>query len=177
MRLSIIVAMGHNRVIGDEHGMPWHLPADLKRFRRLTMGKPLIMGRKTAQLIGKPLAGRTNIVLTRQPAVELPKGFRVVHRVEEALEVAQREAETLGVDEVMVIGGGEIYREFLPLVSRMYLTLVEGEFAGSATFPQEALEEGRWVSVAQEALPADERNAYAHEFVIYDRHESGSSNA
>src|SRR5262245_9797220 len=104
MRISIIIAMGRNLVIGTETGLPWHLPADLRRFRRLTMGKPMVMGRKTFAAIGRPLDGRESIVLTRDPAFRAD-GCHVVRTVEEALAVARSLLPRLGADEVMVIGG------------------------------------------------------------------------
>ena len=168
MRIALIVAMGRNHVIGTETGLPWHLPRDLKQFRTLTTGKPIIMGRKTHEAIGRPLPSRTNIVLTRQ-ADFVAEGVLVARTVDEALESASREAERLAADEAVVIGGGEIYRAFLPLTDRIYLTLVEGDFEGTATFPVAEFAAVRFVQSDSQHFPADARHAYAHTFVQLDR--------
>jgi dihydrofolate reductase len=160
MRITIIAAMGRNRVIGTEAGLPWRLPRELRQFRALTIGKPVVMGRTTFQHIGRPLPDRANIVLTRQQQYA-PEGVHVAHSVDEALEAARREGRRLKADEVMVIGGEEVYRAFLPLADRMYLTVVDGEFEGTAVFPLEALRGSRWVESARRDFPADERNRYA----------------
>ncbi|MBY0228713.1 MAG: dihydrofolate reductase [Gemmataceae bacterium] len=159
MRVWLIAAMGTNRVIGDGERIPWHQPRDLKRFRALTMGKPLIMGRRTAESLGKPLPGRTNIVLTRGPA--WGEGWITAATPEAALAAAPE------AEEVMVIGGGEVYRLFLPLATRAYLTIIEGEFAGSATFPYEGVE--GWTAVREERHPPDERNPWAERFIVLER--------
>jgi dihydrofolate reductase len=168
MRISIIVATGRNLVIGTEVGLPWHLPADLKRFRRLTMGKPMVMGRKTFAAIGRPLDGRASIVLTRDLAFRAD-GCQVVGNVEEALAVARSLLPRLGADEVMVIGGAEVYRQFLPLADRLYLTVVEGEFAGTAFLPADPLADGGWVVRSSEWFAADEKNPYPHRFIIAEK--------
>jgi dihydrofolate reductase len=125
--ISLIVAMGANRVIGRANKMPWHLPADLQRFRRITMGKPIIMGRKTYESIGHPLPGRQNIVVTSSLDYVAP-GCEVVHTVEEALRLARGE-------EIMVIGGGSLYRRFLPMADRLYITLIHRDYEGDTFFP------------------------------------------
>lgn len=168
MRIAIIAAMGRDHVIGTETGLPWHLPRDLKRFRTLTTGKPIIMGRKTLEAIGRPLPNRTNIVLTRQTDFTAD-GVLVARTVAESLEIARREAEQLGADEVVVIGGGEIYRAFLPMTDRLYLTIVEGEFEGTATFPMAELEAMPFARSDVQHISADARNAHAHTFVQLDR--------
>ncbi len=129
MQISIIAAMSENGIIGSNNKLPWHLPEELKYFRKVTTGKPIIMGRKTFESMGsKPLPNRTNIILTRTPHFSVT-GCMVVDSVEDALKVA------LGHEEVMIIGGGEIYKLFLPLVSRLYLTLVHQNFSGDTHFP------------------------------------------
>jgi len=168
MRIALIVAMGRNHVIGTETGLPWHLPRDLKQFRTLTTGKPILMGRKTHEAIGRPLPNRTNIVLTRQTDFAA-EGVLVARTVDESLEIACREAERLGTDEVVVIGGGEIYRAFLSLTDRLYLTLVDGDFEGTATFPVAEFATMRFVQSEPQHFPADARHAYAHTFVQLDR--------
>jgi dihydrofolate reductase len=168
MRISVIVAMGTNRVIGDERGLPWRLPADLRRFRELTWGKPIVMGRTTFELIGKPLPGRDSIVLTRDPAYRAD-GVHVAHGVEEALDIGRRLAQERGVQEVMIIGGAEVYRQLLPFADRVYLTVVEGEFSGGATFPFEQMEAVPWTLLSEQAVPADDRNEHAHRFYVLER--------
>lgn len=127
MILSIIVAMSENRVIGREGKLPWNLPEDLKRFRKLTLGHPVIMGRKTHESIGRLLPGRTNIILTQQKNYQVP-GARVVDSLEKAL--------TELSDEVFILGGGEIYKQFLPRADRIYLTLVHTHIEGDVIFPE-----------------------------------------
>ena len=132
-RISLIAAMGRNRVIGVDGGLPWHLPGDLKRFKRITMGSPIVMGRKTFESIGRALPGRENIVLSRA-GFEAPEGIRVFPSMEAVLEDFASRAEPPG--EVFVIGGGQIYRATLPLADRIHLTLVEADPEGDATFPE-----------------------------------------
>jgi dihydrofolate reductase len=160
VKLSIIVAMGRNRVIGHNNSLPWHLPADLQHFKAVTMGKPILMGRKTWESIGRPLPGRTNIVITRDPAYRA-EGCVVVHDIAAALAAAT------GHDEVMVIGGAEFYRQVLPQADTLYLTCVDGEFAGDTFFP--AINDADWCEVDSEAHPADARNPHAYRFVRMER--------
>lgn len=167
MRLSLIAAMDRNAVIGDDHGLPWRLPADLRRFRRLTMGKPIILGRKTLALIGKPLPGRDNVVLTRSRAPI--EGCHVVHDADAALALGRSLAQQRGADEIMVIGGGEVYRQFLASADRVYLTLVEGAFAGDVTFPVEQLRTLPWRLAEEQHVAADADNSHAHRFLVLDR--------
>jgi dihydrofolate reductase len=160
MKISIIVAMAANRVIGCDNRLPWHLPADLAHFKAITMGKPIVMGRKTWESIGRPLPGRTNIVITRDRGYQAP-GCVVVHSIEAALEAAR------GQDEVMIIGGAEFYRQVLPQADTLYLTCVAGEFAGDTFFP--VLADGEWREVACEAHAADEKNPHAYRFITLER--------
>jgi dihydrofolate reductase len=129
MKLSLIVAMSSNRVIGVDNRLPWHFSSDLQRFKRITMGKPLLMGRKTHESIGRPLPGRQNIVLTSDTGYEAP-GCTVVHSLDEAIAAAGN------AEELMVIGGATLYDRLLPAADRIYLTLIEREFAGDTFFPQ-----------------------------------------
>ena len=152
--------MARNRVIGRDNGLPWRLSEDLKRFKATTLGKPLLMGRKTFESIGKPLPGRRNIVLTRDRAWNA-EGVDVVRSVEEALHLAR------GVPEMAVIGGAEIYRLTLPMAQRIYLTRVEADVAGDTLFP--ALDVTAWSEVQVGTQPADERNQYPATFVVLDR--------
>jgi dihydrofolate reductase len=158
--ISLVVAMARNRVIGRDNALPWHLSEDLKRFKATTLGKPVLMGRKTFQSIGKPLPGRRNIVLTRDRAWRA-EGVEVVRSIEEALKLAQ------GAPELAVIGGAEIYRLVLPLADRIYLTRVEADVSGDTEFPELRAEE--WTEVRTGTHPADDRNQYPATFRILDR--------
>jgi dihydrofolate reductase len=170
--ISLIVAMDRNGLIGSAQGLPWRLPSDLKRFRRLTIGKPIIMGRKTLDQIGGPLRDRLNIVLTRQPEFSAP-GCRVARSMEEAIEIARDSLASINVGEIMIIGGAEVYRQALPIVERVYLTVVEDEFAGNAWFPAEGLE--RAVAIVQdEHVPNDEKNPHGQRFLVLDVCEGGT---
>jgi len=159
-RIALIAAMTENRVIGRENRLPWRLSADLRRFKSLTMGKPVIMGRKTYESIGKPLPGRSNIVVTRDRDYRA-QGCRVVHSLEQALEAAA------GHDEVMVIGGAQLYRQTLDRAERMYLTLVKTELDGDTLFPQ--IEMRHWRELERESHRADEKNEYDYDFVTLER--------
>lgn len=158
--ISIIVAASANDVIGVQGELPWRLSADLKRFKALTMGKPIVMGRLTWESIGRPLPGRQNIVITRQSEF-IAEGADVVETPADALRAAG------DVDEIMIIGGGQIYDLFLPKASRVYLTHVFAEIEGDAWFP--ALDDSVWELVASEPRSADEKNEFAFEFRTYER--------
>lgn len=160
MKISLIVAMATNRVIGLDNRLPWHLPADLQHFKAITMGKPILMGRKTWESIGRPLPGRTNIVITRDNAYQA-EGCVVVHDIPAALAAAS------GHDEVMVIGGAEFYRQVLPQADTLYLTCVDGDFEGDTFFPE--LADDDWREVACEAHAADEKNPHAYRFITLER--------
>lgn len=161
MILSLIAAVSENNVIGNKGTLPWHLPDDLRRFRRLTEGCPIIMGRKTHESIGKPLAGRTNIIITRHK--RKVEGCRVVHSLKEALKVSR----AFGAVEVFVIGGGEIYTRALPLADHFYLTRVHAEVEGDTFFPK--WNEGEWREVSQERHEADAAHPYPYTFLVYER--------
>jgi dihydrofolate reductase len=160
MKLSIIVAMDLKRVIGHANRLPWHLPADLKHFKQITMGKPILMGRKTWESIGRPLPGRINIVITRDNNYTAA-GCIVVHSVEAALHAAQ------GHDEVMVIGGEQLYRQVLPDAEMLYITRVDGVFPGDAFFPE--LDDAEWREVERSRHAPDGKNAHACEFITLQR--------
>jgi len=163
--VSIVIAVTENRVIGAGGDMPWRLPSDLKRFRALTMGKPIVMGRKTHESIGRALDGRDNIVVTRQSDYA-PEGVRVVSSVEEALELGRALARKSGADEVVVIGGGEIYNQALPATQRIYLTEIHADIAGDTSFPE--LDPRVWREVHRERVPRDERDSADTSFVIFE---------
>ena len=158
--LSLIAAMAHNSVIGLNNQLPWRLPADLKHFKAVTLGKPVIMGRKTYESIGKPLPGRINIVVTRD-ASYTAEGVVIVHSLAEAL------AKSKAAPEAMVIGGAQLYAEALPHAQRMYLTLIDAEFAGDAFFP--AYDPRDWRETAREEHAPDEINPHSYRFIILER--------
>jgi dihydrofolate reductase len=160
MKLSLIAAMADNRVIGHENRLPWHLPADLQHFKAITLGKPVLMGRKTWESIGRPLPGRTNVVITRDASYQA-EGCVVAHSLEEAVGAA---GEAL---EVMVIGGAQLYRQALPLAETLYLTLVHAEFRGDTRFPAWRPEE--WRETARIDHEADDRNPHAYSFITLER--------
>ena len=160
MIVSIIAAMDRNRLIGNNNQLPWHLPADLAHFKQVTMGKPIIMGRKTYESIGRPLPGRTNIVLTRSANFRA-EGVLTAHTLEQALDYVSVE------DEAMIIGGSTIYELALPRADRLYLTYVESTCEGDAWFPEFDIE--RWRVVASEQHRADEKNSSDYRFVCYER--------
>lgn len=160
MRLSAIVAMASNRVIGTHNQLPWRLPADLARFKRLTLGHTLVMGRKTYESIGRPLPGRTTIVVTRQWDYA-PPGVKVAHSVDEALALAQ------GDDEVFIAGGAELYAQTMDRLDRLYLTLIERELPGDTFFPEVDL--STWRLLEQEHHPASTPDALPFTFLTYER--------
>lgn len=139
--LALIAAMSRNRVIGVDNKLPWYLPEDLQFFKRMTQGKPLVMGRKTFESIGRALPGRLNIVVTRDPAFEAP-GVRVCHDLASAFDLADHQALIDGVEEIMIMGGAQIYEQALPWASRLYLTEVDIEIEGDARFPE--WDEAEW---------------------------------
>jgi len=158
-----IVAHTTNRVIGKGNEMPWHLPADLKHFKKITLGKPVIMGRKTYESIGFPLPGRLNLVITRDKNYQA-KGCEVVHSIESALMVAARESDS---DELMIIGGANLYEQTLPIVSRIYQTVIDTELAGDAFYPK--LSSSDWLSTEIGQHMADEKNQYDLFFYQLDK--------
>jgi len=157
--LTLVAAMGRNRAIGLAGRMPWHLPAELQHFKRVTMGKSIVMGRKTWQAIGRPLPGRQNIVISRNPAF-LAKVVELVGSLEEALEIAES-------DEVMIIGGGQVYELAMPQAQRMVLTLIDIEPEADTWFP--AWEEKEWTRIREEHFPAGQDNELAYRIVELKR--------
>ncbi len=166
MKLCLVVAVADNGVIGRNNQLPWYLPADLKHFKRTTLGKPVIMGRKTWESIGRPLPGRTNIVITRQAGYQAD-GARVVDTLDAAVELAESVALIDGVDEVMVIGGADIYRLALSRADRLYLTEVHADVEGDAFFPD--WERSAWREVARALQPARDAGEPSCSFVTYER--------
>lgn len=166
MKLALIWAMARNRTIGRNNALPWYLPEDLKYFKRVTLGKPIIMGRKTWESIGRPLPGRTNIVITRDAAFQAD-GVRVVHSLEQALALAEKICLLDGGDEAIVMGGAEIYALALPHADRLYLTQVHADVEGDAHFPP--LDLTQWHELGREDFAAQGPNPYDYSFLILER--------
>ncbi len=162
MKISMIAAMAHDRVIGKDNQMPWHLPADLAHFKRVTLGKPVLMGRKTFESIGRPLPGRRNLVISRNPGYQA-EGIEVVGSVEAARALLASSA----VEELMVIGGGHLYAEMLPSADCLYLTRIDLAVEGDTRFP--AFDDGQWQRVDCESHSADEKNPHPYSFETWQR--------
>ncbi|MGF1753677.1 type 3 dihydrofolate reductase [Vibrio makurazakiensis] len=159
MIISMVAAMANNRIIGKDNQMPWHLPADFAWFKKVTMGKPVVMGRKTYDSIGRPLPGRLNIVISRDSNLVID-GVTTVTSIDQALEVVA------DVEEVMIIGGGSIYQSCLPKADKLYLTFIDFEVDGDTQFPDWGKD---WTQVISESYGADEKNKHDMEFVVLDR--------
>ena len=165
--VSIIVAIGRNGVIGAGGGLPWRLSSDLKRFKRDTMGKPVIMGRKTWETIGKPLPGRQNIVVSRDPGYRA-EGADVVRSIGDGLKLAAVRLRCLsGPQEICVIGGGQVYRDALASADRLVVTHVDAEPEGDTFFPD--IDPEAWTPVHREHFPAGEKDSAPTEYVVYER--------
>src|SRR5512140_1136390 len=159
-RLAIIVAMAKNRTIGVNNTLPWRCPEDLKHFKALTMGHHMIMGRKTFDSVGKPLPGRTNVVVTRDAGFH-PGGVVVARSIEEAIAACKGDSETF------IAGGAEIYRQTIERADRIYLTIVHGDFPGDTKFPE--FNPATWTLTSVEQHPADDTNVAPCTFLVYDR--------
>jgi dihydrofolate reductase len=157
--IKIIVAISKNRVIGDSNKLIWHLPADLKRFKEVTGGHPIVMGRKTYESIGRPLPNRRNIIITKDEEFEV-EGCEVVNSIEEAL--------LLTNSDCFIIGGGEIYKQSLHLAEKIYMTQVDEEFDGDTTFPELP---ASWYVSNKEDFESDEKNPYNYSFIFYEKFE------
>ncbi|MDX7758431.1 type 3 dihydrofolate reductase [Aeromonas hydrophila] len=162
MMISMIAAMAHDRVIGLDNQMPWHLPADLAHFKRVTLGKPVLMGRKTFESIGRPLPGRRNLVISRNPDYRAD-GVEVIDSVEAALALLADS----DVAELMVIGGGHLYGQLLPRADRLYLTRIDLAVEGDTRFP--AFDEGDWSCIEREPHQSDEKNPHPYCFETWQR--------
>jgi len=160
MIISLIVAMDENKVIGYQNKLPWNLPSELKYFREATKRKPVIMGRKTHDSIGRPMPERLNIIITRDKNYKAD-GCVVVNSKEDAIKAAK------GNDEIMVIGGAEIYRLFLPMADRLYVTKVHGSFKGDTYFPE--FDEGEWAKVKEKFVEKDDENKYSCTIMVLER--------
>ncbi len=169
--LSMIVATADNNIIGKDNDMPWHLPADLAYFKKVTLGKPIIMGRKTYESIGRPLPGRRNIVISRDesyvPQGKGAEGVDTVTSVEQALALVDGSDGTEGVEEIMVIGGGAIYAHCLPKADRLYVTHIKAMIEGDTQFPN--YDDGTWQKISSEVRASDEKNIHQLDFCVYDR--------
>lgn len=161
MMISFIVAMDKNRVIGKNNQLPWHLPADLQFFKRVTMGHPIVMGRKTHESIGRPLPGRKNIIVTRNKEYH-SQGCLVIHTIEELLDYAQKQNE-----EIFLIGGSELFKATFPYADRLYITKIEHEFEGDTFFPE--FEQSNWNILSLEKGTQDEKNPYEFSFMTLER--------
>ncbi|MFD3450075.1 dihydrofolate reductase [Microbacteriaceae bacterium 4G12] len=159
--ISLMVAMDQNRVIGRNNDLPWRLPADLAYFKRVTMGHPIVMGRKTFESIGRPLPGRENIVVTRNKEYEAA-GCKVIHSLKDLLERPKQREE-----ELFIIGGAEIFKEALPVADRLYITHIDEVFEGDTYFPEIANEQ--WHIVSKEKGIKDESNPYNYYFTVYEK--------
>jgi dihydrofolate reductase len=159
MTCELVVAIGPGGVIGKDGEIPWHLPSDLKRFKAITWGHPIVMGRRTHESIGRPLPGRLNVVLSGTPGFR-PQGCVVARSPAEAIAIGRAS----GADRLMIVGGERLYREFLPRCSVMHLTEVEGRFDGDARFPIEEFREADWTVEHLEDLARDDRNPHPHRY-------------
>ena len=160
MITTIVAAMAHDNVIGRNNRLPWNLPADLARFKKITMGKPLLMGRNTYESIGKPLPGRLNMVLSRNPAARIA-GCEIVSDVDTAYAAVE------GVDEIIIMGGAELYAQMLPVADKLELTLVNARIKGDAWFPK--IDYANWQETLREPHLSDDNNQYDYTFVTYAR--------
>lgn len=159
--ISFIVATSENGVIGKDNQIPWHLPDDLKRFKKITMGHPIVMGRKTFESIGRPLPGRENIVLTRNKNIELD-GCTVFHSEEELIDYCTSQKE-----EVFIIGGAYLFKMFIPYVDRLYLTKIYEQFEGDVFLPE--MDFSQFEITSKEQGLKDEKNPYTYEYIVYDK--------
>ncbi|MBO0999861.1 dihydrofolate reductase [Bacillus sp. SD075] len=159
--ISLIVAMDSNRVIGKNNGLPWHLPADLQYFKQVTMGHPIVMGRKTFESIGRVLPGRENVIVTRNQDFKV-EGCIVLHEIAQIKTFADNHEE-----EVFVIGGAEIFRGILPFTDRLYITEIHETFEGDTFFP--VIDENEWDKISSNPGSINEKNQYAHDFIILQK--------
>lgn len=166
MIISIIAAMGRNRVIGNKNSLPWQLPADLEYFKKQTLNKPIVMGAKTFESIGRALPGRFHIVLAQSPDYSAP-GCKIATSIPQAIKWAKQSEFGQESNELMVCGGQSVYEQFLPLADRMYLTFIKGDFAGDTFFPE--FNPNDWQEIQRTSRPADEQNPYDLNFVVFTR--------
>jgi dihydrofolate reductase len=159
--ISLLVAMDENRVIGKDNKLPWYLPADLQYFKRITMGHPIVMGRKTYDSIGRILPGRENVIVTRSKDYQ-QNGAVILHSIEDIIRYANAHD-----DEVFVIGGAEIFKEILPAADKLYITNIHHAFEGDVFFPE--INETEWTILSKTEGKVDEKNLYPHDFIVYGK--------
>ncbi|RFU69705.1 dihydrofolate reductase [Peribacillus saganii] len=159
--ISLLLAMDKNRLIGRDNQLPWHLPADLKYFKEVTMGHPIVMGRKTFESIGRVLPGRENVIVTRDQSFQAD-GCIVLNSIKAIKEYADNQDR-----EVFVIGGAEIFKEIIPFTDRLYITEIHEEFEGDTFFP--AVDENEWTLISSKEGMVDEKNIYEHDFLVYEK--------
>ena len=164
MKVALIVAVSQNNVIGRDNQLPWHLPEDLQYFKSITMGKPILMGRKTYDSIGRPLPGRANIVITRDPNWTA-EGVIVVNSLEDAMAEGAEASNAVESDEIMVIGGAQIYRDCLPMADKLYLTKVDADIQGDAFFPD--IDSNQWQKTSEKTPAVVDKHPYR--FLILER--------
>jgi dihydrofolate reductase len=163
MKIILIVAKAKNQVIGKDNQLIWKLSADLKRFKNLTTGHHILMGRKTYDSLGKPLPNRTHLIITRNPDFQVPEGHHAFSSLEDAVIFCNK----IGVEKLFVIGGGQIYREALPICDKLEITEVNAEPEGDTFFPE--INPNQWKEVEREEFSADEKNEYPYAFVTYEK--------
>ncbi|HLB41950.1 MAG TPA: dihydrofolate reductase [Gammaproteobacteria bacterium] len=162
--ISAIVAMTESRVIGKNNQLPWHLPADLKHFKAITTGHAILMGRKTFASIGKPLPHRTNLIMTRDPLFQATGGL-VMYNIQAAIHWATNN----NIEKIFIIGGAEMYQQWLPYIQRIYMTIVHAQFEGDTYFPE--LQDNEWKEIKRETHPADTANPYAYSLLVLDKNQ------
>ena len=162
----MIVGVAENGVIGSAQTIPWHIPSDMQFFKRTTMGKPVVMGRKQYETVGRPLPGRTNIVVTRQPGYQ-PDGVLVFHSIEAALAKAEEIAEADGVDEIIIIGGGELYAQLMPQADRLYVSHIDLAPEGDVRFP--VIDQAIWAIVDLPEVEPSPKDDAAYRVKVYER--------
>ena len=165
-RIAMIVGVAENGVIGSAQTIPWRIPSDMQFFKRTTMGKPVVMGRKQYETVGRPLPGRTNIVVTRQPGYQ-PDGVLVFHSIEAALAKAEEIAEADGVDEIMIIGGGELYAQLMPQADRLYVSHIDLAPEGDVRFP--VIDQAIWAIVDLPEVEPSPKDDAAYRVKVYER--------
>lgn len=170
-KIALVVAVAENGVIGADGDMPWKLSTDLKRFKAITMGKPMVMGRKTFDSIGKPLPGRTTIVVTRDKEWQFP-GVVAVNSVENAVNVANEIAVSHGQEEICVVGGGEIYRQTMPIADALHYTIVHAEPQGDTVFPD--IDPSVWKEERREEVPVGQKDSAATTYILFSRRDNPS---
>ena len=171
INIAMIAGVAENGVIGSDQTIPWRVPSDMAFFKRTTMGKPIIMGRKQFETVGKPLSGRANIVITRQRDYQ-PEGVLVVHDIETALEQARRIAEADGVDEIMIIGGGELYAQLMGRADRLYITHIDLQPTGDVLFPAIAPEQ--WTVVDLPEVAPSPKDEASYRVKVYERRQDAA---